>query len=295
MQHVECLLQRFDAYRGARITRADHVNFYVPDVAPAYEYYRGLGFRCSEYIATDRDDRLVAAWLYRKPTVHDVALTTGRGPRMHHFAFTTAETSAITGLCDILAGARREAAIERGPGRHSVSNAFFVYLRDRRAPDRALRATTTRATRITSRSAGHLRRSAPDVLGPPCAGQLVRGSLVRGFDGSRSSSWIRCSTSDWLRRSEGRETEGGADGDALDGSRRVVAACAGAARQPGGAVTSRTAPRPSEIDGFALRSCLARFARCRRRLSRGPDGPRGVTVNSFTAVSLEPRSCSCRS
>jgi hypothetical protein len=72
----------------------------------------------------------VAVWLYRKPTVHDVALTTGRGPRMHHYAFTTAETAAITGLCDILAGAHREAAIERGPGRHGVSNAFFVYLRD---------------------------------------------------------------------------------------------------------------------------------------------------------------------
>jgi 3,4-dihydroxyphenylacetate 2,3-dioxygenase len=129
MEHVDCLLQRFDAYRGARITRADHVNLYVPDVQPAYEYYRRLGFRCSEYIASD-DDRLVAAWLYRKPVVHDVALTTGHGPRLHHYAFTTAETASITGLCDILAGAHREAAIERGPGRHGVSNAFFVYLRD---------------------------------------------------------------------------------------------------------------------------------------------------------------------
>jgi 3,4-dihydroxyphenylacetate 2,3-dioxygenase len=130
MEQAECLLQRYDVYRGARITRADHVNFYVPDAAEAYEYYRQLGFRCSEYIASDRDDRLVAAWLYRKQTVHDVALTTGRGPRMHHFAFTTAEPAAITGLCDMLAGAHREGAIERGPGRHGVSNAFFVYLRD---------------------------------------------------------------------------------------------------------------------------------------------------------------------
>jgi 3,4-dihydroxyphenylacetate 2,3-dioxygenase len=130
MEHAECLLQRFDAYRGARITRADHANLYVPDAEPAYDYYRRLGFRCSEYIASDRDDRLVAVWLYRKPTVHDVALTTGRGPRLHHYAFTTAETAAITNLCDVLAGVHREHAIERGPGRHGVSNAFFVYLRD---------------------------------------------------------------------------------------------------------------------------------------------------------------------
>jgi len=130
MEQAECLLQRYDAYRGARITRADHVNLYVPDAEEGFELYRRLGFRCSEYIASDADDRLVAVWLYRKQTVHDVALTTGHGPRMHHFAFTTAETTAITSFCDILAGLRREAVIERGPGRHGVSNAFFVYLRD---------------------------------------------------------------------------------------------------------------------------------------------------------------------
>ena len=130
MEQAECLLQRFDAYRGARITRVDHVNVYVPDCTDGFELYKRLGFRCSEYIASDHDDRLVAVWLYRKQTVHDIALTTGHGPRLHHFAFTTAETAAITGFCDLLAGLHRESAIERGPGRHGVSNAFFVYLRD---------------------------------------------------------------------------------------------------------------------------------------------------------------------
>ena len=130
MEQADCLLQRYDVYRGARITRADHVNVYVPDAATGYELYRGLGFRCSEYIADDRDDTPLAVWLYRKATVHDIALTTGVGPRLHHYAFTTAETASITGLCDILAGMHRERVIERGPGRHGVSNAFFVYLRD---------------------------------------------------------------------------------------------------------------------------------------------------------------------
>ncbi len=130
MDQAECLLQRYDLYHGARVMRADHVNLYVPDATQGFELYRQLGFRCSEYFASDVDDRLVAVWLYRKQTVHDVALTTGHGPRMHHFAFTTNETAAITGFCDILAGHRRETVIERGPGRHGVSNAFFVYLRD---------------------------------------------------------------------------------------------------------------------------------------------------------------------
>jgi len=130
MDQAECLLQRFDLYRGARVTRADHVNIYVPDAHEGFELYRELGFRCSEYIASDRDDRLVAVWLFRKQTVHDVALTTGYGPRVHHFAFTTAEPTAINQYCDILAGQHKEGVIERGPGRHGVSNAYFVYMRD---------------------------------------------------------------------------------------------------------------------------------------------------------------------
>ena len=39
-----------------------------------------------EYISTDgEDERITGAWLPRKPTVHDVALTAGTGPRLHHF------------------------------------------------------------------------------------------------------------------------------------------------------------------------------------------------------------------
>jgi 3,4-dihydroxyphenylacetate 2,3-dioxygenase len=129
MRPSERLVQRYDLHRGALLQRMEHVNLYVPDIPPAYDLYRGLGFRCSEYIETD-DGRLCAVWLYRKPTVHDTAFTSGFGLRMHHFAYTPADSQAILRTCDILAGANREAAIERGPGRHGVSNAFFLYLRD---------------------------------------------------------------------------------------------------------------------------------------------------------------------
>jgi 3,4-dihydroxyphenylacetate 2,3-dioxygenase len=186
MEHAECLLQRYDLYRGARIMRIDHANFYVSDAASAYDYYRRLGFRCSEYISADRDDRLVAAWLYRKPTVHDVALTTGKGPRLHHLAFTTAETAAITGLCDILAGAHREAVIERGPGRHGVSNAFFVYLRD---PDGHRIELYTGDYYTGDPDHEPIRWSASDARRRTFWGHHVpdtwyeEGSLVRGPDG----------------------------------------------------------------------------------------------------------------
>jgi catechol 2,3-dioxygenase len=130
MEHVESLLQQYHLYRPSRLMRLDHVNFYAADVVEAYESYRQLGFRCSEYISRDSDDRLASAWLYRKSTVHDVALTSGRGPRLHHIAYTSSDSRSVTDLCDQIAGAHREACIERGPGRHGVSSAFFVYLRD---------------------------------------------------------------------------------------------------------------------------------------------------------------------
>lgn len=46
---------------------------------------------------------------------------------------------------------------------------------------------------------------------------------------------------------------------------------------------------PGAVDGFALRSCLARFATGVTVIATdGPDGRVGMTVNSFTAVSLDP-------
>jgi 3,4-dihydroxyphenylacetate 2,3-dioxygenase len=130
MEHAECLLQEYDRHRGVQPRRFDHVNFYVPDAMAAYEHYRRLGFGLSEYIETDGTQRLAAAWLFRKQTVHDVALTSGRGPRLHHLAYTTANAGTILQLCDRLAAAGWIDAIERGPGRHGVSNAFYLYLRD---------------------------------------------------------------------------------------------------------------------------------------------------------------------
>jgi hypothetical protein len=62
--------------------------------------------------------------------VHDVAFTGGAGPRLHHLAFFVHESHQVLRICDILGSLHEEFLIERGPGRHGVSNAFYVYLRD---------------------------------------------------------------------------------------------------------------------------------------------------------------------
>ncbi|UGS35292.1 3,4-dihydroxyphenylacetate 2,3-dioxygenase [Capillimicrobium parvum] len=131
MDRVDSNTQAFHLQRGAPILRFDHLNFHSPDPEAAFRFWQELGFRATEYISTDgEDEKLTGAWLRRKPTVHDVALTAGTGPRLHHFAMWLAEPSSVLRVCDQLAAGGWVEAIERGPGRHGVSNAFFVYLRD---------------------------------------------------------------------------------------------------------------------------------------------------------------------
>jgi 3,4-dihydroxyphenylacetate 2,3-dioxygenase len=132
MAPADRLLQRFDLYRGPHIMRLDHFNCQVSHVQPIFEFYtRELGFRLTEYTETEEaEPRKWATWLHRKGNVHDLALMNGLGPRLHHVAFWLPDALAVLRACDILAGAGMHAAIERGPGRHGISNALFLYLRD---------------------------------------------------------------------------------------------------------------------------------------------------------------------
>jgi 3,4-dihydroxyphenylacetate 2,3-dioxygenase len=125
---TERLLQRFELHHGAAIARIDHFNISVNDAPKAYDYYESLGFRCSETI--EDENRLYAAWMHRKPSVHDVAMTGGASPRLHHTGFFTPEAHHILRLCDLFGALNEQQHIERGPGRHGVSNAFYLYLRD---------------------------------------------------------------------------------------------------------------------------------------------------------------------
>ncbi|MEV7631516.1 3,4-dihydroxyphenylacetate 2,3-dioxygenase [Microbacterium sp. NPDC089318] len=128
-EHVERMSWRYDLHIPGELVRLDHFNQVTPDVPRAVRYMQDLGFRVTEDIQ-DGDGTVYAAWMRRKPTVHDTAMTGGDGPRMHHVCFATHEKHNILAICDKLGALRRSDAIERGPGRHGVSNAFYLYLRD---------------------------------------------------------------------------------------------------------------------------------------------------------------------
>ncbi len=129
VEHVERLAWRYDLHTPGALVRLDHFNQVTPDIPRAVKYMEELGFRVTEDIR-DEEGTTYAAWLRRKPTVHDTAMTGGDGPRMHHVAFATHEKHNIISVCDKLGALRMSDCIERGPGRHGVSNAFYLYLRD---------------------------------------------------------------------------------------------------------------------------------------------------------------------
>ncbi len=121
--------QRYDQRRGASVNRLDHINLVSDDVQASHDWYESLGFGLAETIEDD-DGTLFATWMYRKQTVHDIATTQGSAPRLHHLAFSVPESHHILTLADVLGSTNEQDAIERGPGRHGVSNAFYLYLRD---------------------------------------------------------------------------------------------------------------------------------------------------------------------
>jgi catechol 2,3-dioxygenase len=131
MEQSESLLRKYAQYKGARIQRIDHINCFTPDVQASYDFYTDIGFRLTEYTETDDDDaKLWAVWMHRKGNVHDLAFTNGRGPRLHHIGVWTAGALDILHICDVMASSGFLPNMERGPGRHGISNAFFLYIRD---------------------------------------------------------------------------------------------------------------------------------------------------------------------
>ena len=131
MDQAECMIRKYAAHKGARIQRIDHINCFTPDVQQSYDFYTDIGFRLTEYTETDGDNaKLWAVWMHRKGNVHDLAFTNGRGPRLHHVGVWTAGALDILHICDVMASSGFLGAMERGPGPHGISNAFFLYTRD---------------------------------------------------------------------------------------------------------------------------------------------------------------------
>lgn len=130
MDRLTPIHQQYALYKGVKPLRIDHFNCFSPNVDESVEFYTKIGFRTTEYTADAESGRCWAAWMHRKGGVHDIAFTNGTGPRMHHTAFWVPTPLNIIDLLDLMATTGYVGNIERGPGRHGISNAFFLYIRD---------------------------------------------------------------------------------------------------------------------------------------------------------------------
>ena len=130
MEKLPAIHQKYALYRGVKPLRIDHFNCFSPDVDASVAFYNSIGFRVTEYTEDEASKKLWAAWLHRKGGVHDMAFTNGTGPRLHHTAFWVPNPLNIIDLLDLMSTTGYLKNIERGPGRHGISNAFFLYVRD---------------------------------------------------------------------------------------------------------------------------------------------------------------------
>ncbi|PIB25932.1 3,4-dihydroxyphenylacetate 2,3-dioxygenase [Amylibacter kogurei] len=128
MDRLDPIHQKYKLYHGVKPLRIDHFNYFSPDVDASVDWWNNLGFRTTEYTADEETGRKWAAWMHRKGGVHDVAFTNGTGPRLHHLAFWVPTPLNIIDLLDLMSTTGYVANIERGPGRHGISNAFFLYI-----------------------------------------------------------------------------------------------------------------------------------------------------------------------
>ncbi len=130
MDRLEPIHQKYKLYNGVKPLRIDHFNMFSPDVDASVNFYNEIGFRVTEYTEDAQTGKSWAAWMHRKGGVHDVAFTNGKGPRLHHVAFWVPTPLNIIDLLDLMSTTGYVGNIERGPGRHGISNAFFLYIRD---------------------------------------------------------------------------------------------------------------------------------------------------------------------
>ena len=130
MERLATIHQKYALYRGVKPLRIDHFNCFSPHVDDSVAFYNAIGFRTTEYTEDKETGRLWAAWMHRKGGVHDIAFTNGTGPRLHHIAFWVPTPVNIIDLLDLMATTGYVDCIERGPGRHGIANAFFLYILD---------------------------------------------------------------------------------------------------------------------------------------------------------------------
>jgi catechol 2,3-dioxygenase len=114
--------------RGVPVRRIDHVNVMVSDVARNRQFLMDvLTFRLREQKIGEGGIE-VGAWLSVNALVHDIAImrdATGSCGRFHHIAYWYGAQQHLLDIADIFS--ERDVRIEGGPGKHGVTQGYYLY------------------------------------------------------------------------------------------------------------------------------------------------------------------------
>jgi catechol 2,3-dioxygenase len=119
-----------DNVKGIGVPRLDHLLVTCEDVAGATNFFKQvLGFSVSEQLVTDlRDPQLIATWMFRTNTTHDIAFVRGANGKLHHFAFWLDDWNEIRRAGDIMV--KNDVKIDIGPTRHGITRGNTIYFFD---------------------------------------------------------------------------------------------------------------------------------------------------------------------
>jgi len=132
MEYVGDLRMAFYKHKGVSPVRLAHVNYNVKDLEKEVDFFRKfLGYYETEYFL-DKDGNKAVIWLTRRGDSHEIAISKAdkNVPGFHHETYYVHDVKDVIKAADILASAEQWDSIERGPGRHGVTEGYYIYLRD---------------------------------------------------------------------------------------------------------------------------------------------------------------------
>lgn len=119
-----------DGLKGMHPTRLDHLLVAGDDIEGAEKIFLEIfDFRVSEQlVAGPNNDQVIAKWLFKTNTAHDIALIKGPNGALHHFAFWLDEWVELRNAADIMA--KNDVMIDAGPTRHGITRGTTIYFFD---------------------------------------------------------------------------------------------------------------------------------------------------------------------
>ena len=116
---------------GIPVRRIDHVNLLTSSVTPNRDFMmEQLGFRLRENVVLNNNAE-IAAWLSVSSSVHELAYLgdqTGARGRLHHICYWYGYPQHLSDLADVIVESGERCKIEAGPGKHGISQAYFMYV-----------------------------------------------------------------------------------------------------------------------------------------------------------------------